>query len=45
MDVGFVWDETKYQAVVSEHDVKFYEVVAAFDDPAGYEIDDQHEYE
>ncbi len=38
MDIGFVWDESKYRTVVSEHNVNFYEVVAAFDDPAGYEV-------
>jgi len=31
MDIGFVWDEKKYQTVVKEHNVKFHEVVAAFD--------------
>ena len=36
MDIGFVWDETKYQTVIKQHNVNFYEVVAAFDDPAGY---------
>lgn len=40
MDIGFVWDETKYQKVLAEHDVKFYEVVAAFDDPQACEIPD-----
>ena len=39
MDVGFVWDEAKYRAVVEQHSVSFYEVVAAFDDPAGYEVE------
>ena len=37
MDIGFVWDETKYQKVLADHGVKFYEVVAAFDDPNAYE--------
>ncbi|MFN0122200.1 MAG: BrnT family toxin [Blastocatellia bacterium] len=37
MDIGFVWDEAKYRTVVREHGVAFYEVVAAFDDPAGFE--------
>lgn len=36
MDIGFVWDEIKYQAVIKKHNVRFYEVVAAFDDPLGY---------
>ncbi len=46
MDIGFVWDETKYRKVLAEHNVKFYEVVAAFDDPNAYEIPnpaDSHE--
>ncbi len=37
MDIGYVWDETKYQTVVKEHNVKFYEVVAAFEDLNGFE--------
>lgn len=37
MDIGFVWDEVKYQAVITKHNVKFYEVVSAFDDPNGFE--------
>lgn len=45
MDTGFVWDETKYRTVVKKHNVRFYEVVSAFDDPAGYDRpDEQHEY-
>jgi uncharacterized DUF497 family protein len=31
MDIGYVWNETKYKTVVKEHNVRFYEVVAAFD--------------
>ncbi|MEW6212210.1 MAG: hypothetical protein AB1631_28030 [Acidobacteriota bacterium] len=38
MDIGFVWDETKYRAVVRNNNVNFYEVVAAFDDSNGYEV-------
>lgn len=38
MDIGFVWDETKYKAVLKKHEVYFYEVVAAFDDPDGFEV-------
>ncbi len=45
MDIGFVWDEIKYQAVVNKHNVHFYEVVAAFDDPDGYEFSDPAEHE
>ena len=45
MDLGFVWDETKYKTVVKEHKVYFYEVVAAFDDPNGYEVSDPAQHE
>jgi len=45
MDIGFVWDEKKYQTVVKEHNVKFHEVVAAFDDPNGIVIPDPVEHE
>ena len=38
MDIGFVWDEDKYRQVVAHHDMRFYEVVSAFDDPNGDEI-------
>ena len=40
MDIGFIWAEDKYKEVQSKHGVQFYEVVSAFDDPHGYEIDD-----
>lgn len=40
MDVGFVWDEKKYQQVIKDHGVWFYEVVSAFDDANGYEMPD-----
>ena len=37
MDIGFIWDEDKYQEVQREHNVQFYEVVSTFDDPQGNE--------
>ena len=40
MDIGFVWDIDKYEEVQRRHDVQFYEVVSAFDDPHGYYISD-----
>ena len=40
MDIGFVWDENKYREVQETHQVQFYEAVAAFDDPNGFEISD-----
>ena len=40
MDIGFIWDENKYQEVKRRHGVQFYEVVSAFDDPNGYDIPD-----
>ena len=45
MDIGFVWDEMKYKAVVKKHKVQFYEVLAAFDDSNGYEVPDPAKYE
>ena len=45
MDIGFVWDEDKYQEVEKKHHVQFYEVVSAFDDPNGYETPDPAGYE
>ena len=40
MDIGFIWDEGKYQEVQKKHQVQFYEAVSAFDDPKGYEDSD-----
>ncbi len=45
MDIGFVWDETKYKKVLKKHGVKFYEVVSAFDDPNAVETWEQVGYE
>ena len=45
MDIGFIWDEDKYREVQRKHDVKFYEVVFAFDDPKGYETLDPQGHE
>lgn len=36
MDIGFVWASDKYQEVQRKHNVQFYEVVSAFDDPQGF---------
>jgi uncharacterized DUF497 family protein len=40
MDIGFVWDEEKYRQVLAEYQVRFYEVVSAFEDQNGYEVPD-----
>ncbi len=40
MDIGFVWDKNKYREVQEKHQVQFYEAVAAFDDPNGFEVPD-----
>ena len=40
MDIGFIWDEDKYQDVQKKHQIQFHEAVAAFDDLNGYEIAD-----
>lgn len=45
MDIGFVWDENKYREVQEKHRVRFYEAVAAFDDPNGFEVSDLSGYE
>jgi uncharacterized DUF497 family protein len=45
MDIGFVWNEIKYHSVVKKHNVHFYEVVAAFDDPYGYDSIDPNAHE
>ena len=45
MDIGFVWDENKYREVQKKHRVQFYEAVAAFDDPDGFEVSDLSGYE
>ena len=45
MDIGFIWDEDKYQEVQRKHRVQFYEVVAAWDDPHGYETPDPQGHE
>ncbi len=40
MDIGFVWDDEKYQEVQRKHRIQFYEVVSAFDDKNGYDAPD-----
>jgi uncharacterized DUF497 family protein len=40
MDLGFVWDETKYEAVRQRHGVRFDEVVSVFEDEDAFELDD-----
>ncbi len=45
MDIGFVWDESKYSIVTKKHNIRFYEVVSAFDDTSGYETPDPAEHE
>lgn len=45
MDIGFVWDDSKYKSVIKKHDIRFYEVVSAFDDQDGYELPDPSEHE
>lgn len=45
MDVGYVWDEEKYRKVQKKHDVMFYEVVNALEDPNGFEQADEARWE
>lgn len=40
MDVGFLWDEDKYELVRRQHNVAFHEVVSCFDDDRVIEVDD-----
>ena len=40
MDIGFIWDADKYGEARRKHNVQFYEVVSAFDDPQGYDDED-----
>ena len=38
MDVGYLWDEDKYELVQQKHNVVFFEVVSAMDDPNSFEV-------
>ena len=40
MDIGFIWDEDKYQDIQKRYDIQFYEVVSAFD--AGRRLRDEY---
>lgn len=40
MDLGFVWDENKYEQVQADHGVRFWEVVSAFEDALALEEPD-----
>ncbi len=42
MDIGYVWDENKYEMVQEKHGVRFSEVVSAFEDPFGFDVMDEH---
>ena len=37
MDIGYLWDEDKYEKVLKKHNVCFHEVVSALEDPKGFE--------
>ncbi len=39
-DIGYVWDEDKYELVQQKHGVLFWEVVSAFEDIDCYEDED-----
>jgi len=45
MDVGYVWDEAKYEKVKTKHNVWFYEVVSALEDPKGLDLEDPAEHQ
>jgi uncharacterized DUF497 family protein len=44
MDVGYVWDEAKYQRVQEKHAVCFDEVVAVFEDEHELYLPDPQEH-
>lgn len=44
MDIGFVWDADKYEEVQRKHNIKFYEVVSAFDDTHGFDAPDPQKH-
>lgn len=45
MDTGFLWDGTKRELVLKTHGVAFHEVVAAFDDEQGFDVQDPQGHE
>lgn len=45
MDIGFVWDEDKYEEVRRKHNIQLYEVISIFDDPQRYENPDPQGHE
>lgn len=40
MDTGFLWDGDKRKKVFTIHGVAFHEVVAAFEDEDGFDVED-----
>jgi uncharacterized DUF497 family protein len=44
MDVGYLWDEEKYEQVRKKHHVWFYEAVSALEDPNGLDMEDPAEH-
>jgi uncharacterized DUF497 family protein len=40
VDIGYIWDENKYEKVLKERGIRFEDVVSALDDPEGYEQED-----
>ena len=45
MDIGYIWDEEKYELVQQKHGVHLSEVVSAFEDPNGFEVMDTDPWE
>ena len=43
MDIGYVWDDEKYQEVQRKHKIQFHEVVSVFDDQNRFYIPDPGE--
>ncbi len=44
MDIGYLWDSEKYEAVRQKHCVEFQEVVSALSDKVGFDVKDSSHY-
>lgn len=45
MDVGYVWDQDKYEKTKKKHNLTFAQVVSALEDPKGFEYSDEVSWE
>lgn len=44
-ELGYIWNFQKYMKVKKKHEVEFYEVVSAMEDPKGREVFDEASYD